>query len=135
MIIYFWGEAKLQKKIARNLQLSKETVGRVVRMINQVHQQKLTSIWILWELYAIELPWDEVLPTFLVQWVDVFSKAHNVVKEIMLPPILTALSGLIAPETRHRVSAIEEEPLNLFTIVLHHLEQVTVRPCMLPLRI
>lgn len=36
MIIYFWGEDKLQKKIARNLQLSKETVGRVVRMLKQV---------------------------------------------------------------------------------------------------
>ena len=70
------------------------------------------------ELHAIELPWDEVLPMFLVQWLDVFAKAHNVVKEIMLPAILTAVSGLIAPKTRLRMSAIEEEPVNLFTIVL-----------------
>ena len=70
------------------------------------------------ELHAIELPWDEVLPMFLVQWLNVFAKAHNVVKEIMLPAILIAVSGLIAPKARLRMSAIEEEPVNLFTTVL-----------------
>lgn len=76
------------------------------------------SMDIVKELHSVELPWDEVLPGYLVEWLDVFSSAHNVVKEIMLPAILTAVSGLMAPKTRLQISAIEEEPVNLFTIVL-----------------
>ena len=36
MILYFWGEDAIHKKLARNFQLSKETVGKVVRMLKQV---------------------------------------------------------------------------------------------------
>ena len=36
----------------------------------------------------------------------------------MLPGILSAVSGLMAPKTRLKMSEIEEEPVNLFMIVL-----------------
>ena len=73
---------------------------------------------IVQELHSLELPWDDVLPREITEWLDIFSSAHNVVKEIMLPGILTALSGLMAPKTKLEMSAIELEPVNLFTIVL-----------------
>jgi hypothetical protein len=70
------------------------------------------------ELHAIELYWDEVLPGNLLQWLDVFSSAHNVVKDIMFLGILTAVSGLMEPKTTLQTSEMEFEPVNLFTIVL-----------------
>lgn len=73
---------------------------------------------ILKELHSINLPWNEVLPPSLVDWLEVFSSSHNVVKEIMFPANLTSLSGLMAPKTKLKMSHIEFEPVNLFTIVL-----------------
>ena len=73
---------------------------------------------ILKELHSIELPWNDVLPAVIVDWLGIFSSSHNVVKEIMFPAILTALSGLMAPRTKLKMSHIEFEPVNLFTIVL-----------------
>lgn len=70
------------------------------------------------ELHSIEIEWEEILPQSLVEWLDVFSGAHNVVKEIMFPGILSAVSGLMAPKTKLKMSEIEEEPVNLFAIVL-----------------
>jgi len=70
------------------------------------------------ELHSIELIWDEILPENVVEWLDIFSRSYNVVKEIMFPGILSAVSGLMAPKTTLRMSAIELEPVNLFTIVL-----------------
>ena len=52
------------------------------------------------ELHSLDLTWDEILPDNLIQWLDLFSGAHNVVKEIMFPAILTAVSGLMAPKHR-----------------------------------
>ena len=75
---------------------------------------------ILKELHSIELFWNDVLPAVIVDWLGIFSSSHNVVKEIMFPAILTALhvSGLMAPRTKLKMSHIEFEPVNLFTIVL-----------------
>lgn len=73
---------------------------------------------IVQELHSLELPWDEVLPRNVTEWLEIYSSSHNVVKEIMFPGILTALSGLMAPKTKLKMSPIELEPVNLFTIVL-----------------
>jgi hypothetical protein len=70
------------------------------------------------ELHSLDIHWEDVLPQRLVEWLEVFSGAHNVVKEIMFPAILSAVSGLIAPKTKLKMSEIEEEPVNLFMIVL-----------------
>jgi len=72
----------------------------------------------LQELYGVELDWSEVLPECIVNWLEIFSKSHNVVKEIMFPGILTAISGLMAPNTTLKISPIELEPSNLFIVVL-----------------
>ncbi|XP_048587964.1 uncharacterized protein LOC116605640 [Nematostella vectensis] len=73
---------------------------------------------VLKELHSLQLPWDEVLPQSHVDWLDVFSNAHSVVKEIMFPAILTGISGVMAPRTTIKLSKNEYEPVNLFTVIL-----------------
>ncbi len=70
------------------------------------------------ELHLLDIRWKDVLPQHLVEWLEVFSGAHNVVKEIMFPAILSAVSGLIAAKAKLKMSEIEEELVNLFVIVL-----------------
>ena len=55
---------------------------------------------IIKELHSLDIQWEDVFPQNLVEWLNVFSGAHNVVKEIIIPAILSAISSLIAPKTK-----------------------------------
>ena len=55
---------------------------------------------IIKELDSLDIQWEDVFPQNLVEWLNVFSGAHNVVKEIIIPAILSAISSLIAPKTK-----------------------------------
>lgn len=73
----------------RNLKLSDETVLSVTK-----------------EASEIEIPWNKVAPDYCIEWLQEFSVAHNVVKEMMMA-VLQSITALLGPRSFVKSSASE----------------------------
>ena len=64
------------------------------------------------EAKQCDFPWHDVFDTPLLDWLEIFSRAHNTVKEIMFAAILPTVSALLGPNTCVKVLETYEEPVN-----------------------
>ena len=74
----------------KNLKLSCETILSVAK-----------------EPSEIETPWDKVAPKYFTEWLQHFSLAHNVVKEMMMMAVLLRITALLRPRSLVKPSANE----------------------------
>ena len=68
----------------------------------------------------ITIPWESVAPPYFVQWLDMFSRSHGVVKELMFMSILPAVSSLLGSKSCVRPSEASpyEENLSFFSLCI-----------------
>ena len=59
------------------------------------------------EASEIEIPWDKVAPEYFTEWLQDFSLAHNVVKEMMMMAVLLSVAALLDPHSLVKPSANE----------------------------
>ena len=74
----------------KKLKLSDETVLSVAKAASE-----------------IEIPWDKVAPEYFTEWLQDFSLAHNVVKEMMKMAVLPSVAALLGPRSSVKPSANE----------------------------
>lgn len=67
-----------------------------------------------------EIPWANVAPPFFVEWIEEFSCAHNVVKEMMFMAILPSIAALLGSRSSVKPSLQEpySENFSLFTLCI-----------------
>lgn len=75
-----------------------------VKNIDEIHSQAK----------KIQFPWSDAAPDSFVNWLEKFSRARNVVKELLL----SAISALISPKTKVKASCLYPEPVNIYTLFL-----------------
>ena len=62
------------------------------------------------------IPWDDIIPEPVCEWLDTFSKANNTTREILLASILPTVACLIS---KLKVSCrLQAEAINLFVVCL-----------------
>lgn len=64
------------------------------------------------------IPWKDVCPDQISDWLDVFGKAHNTTREILLASILPPVASLMGPSKIKAESKINAESVNLLMICL-----------------
>ena len=64
------------------------------------------------------VPWENVAPVCVAEWLEVFMKANNTSKEIMLASILPMLACLTGETTIKVECKLKTERINLFVICL-----------------
>ena len=74
----------------KKLQLSDETVLSVAK-----------------EASEIEIPWNKVALDYFIEWLQDFSLAHNVVKEMMMMAVLLSITVLLGPPSFAKLSTSE----------------------------
>ena len=52
-----------------------------------------------------EIPWDKVAPEYFTEWLQDYSLAHNVVKEMMMMAMLLSVAALLGPRSLVKPSA------------------------------
>ena len=68
------------------------------------------------ECKQILFPWVDVFDNEIITWLEVFSRSRNTVKEIMIGPILSVVSGLLGPGVK--IQTTYKEPVNIFLVCL-----------------
>ena len=66
----------------------------------------------------VSIPWDEICPTFISEWLDTFSKANNTTRDILLASVLPTVACLMGPSTVKVDCRIRAETVNLYMICL-----------------
>ena len=64
------------------------------------------------------IPWKDVCPDQISDWLDVFGKAHNTTREILLASIFPTVASLMGPSKIKAESKINAESVNLCMICL-----------------
>ena len=64
------------------------------------------------------IPWEDICPAQISDWLDKFSKAHNTTREILLASILPTVACLMGQSTIKVGCRIKAEGINLFLICL-----------------
>ena len=64
------------------------------------------------------IPWEDICPAQISDWLDMFSKAHNTTREIPLASILPTVACLMGQSTIKVGCRIKAESVNLFVICL-----------------
>ena len=65
------------------------------------------------KLAEIHIPWDEIAPAHILEWLDVSSKSHSTSPELLLAGILPCTSALIGNTTVKLFDSFREKG-NLF---------------------
>ena len=66
----------------------------------------------------LSIPWEDISPAHICQWLDTFSKANNTTQDILLASILPTVACLMGPSTTKVDCRIRAETVNLFIICL-----------------
>ena len=68
----------------------------------------------------ITIQWETIVPPFFVEWLDMFSQSHGVVKELMFMAVLPAVSSLLGSKSCLRPSKANpyEENLCFFSLCI-----------------
>ena len=69
------------------------------------------------KLAEIHIPWDEIVPARIHEWLDVYSKSHGTSPELLLAGILPCTSALIGNTTVKLFDSFQEKG-NLFMLGL-----------------
>ena len=64
------------------------------------------------------IPWRDVCPDQISDWLDIFGKAHNTTREILLASILPTVASLMGPSKIKAESKIYAESVNLLMVCL-----------------
>ena len=64
------------------------------------------------------LPWDDVMPTLVHEWMESFALAHNTRPEFVFMGALVTTAVIMGPKTKVRVCSTYEEPTNIYAICL-----------------
>lgn len=65
-----------------------------------------------------KIPWEDISPTVVHEWLDTFSKANNTTREILLASVLPTVACLLGP-TKLKVNCrLQAEAINLFMVCL-----------------
>ena len=64
------------------------------------------------------IPWEDICPAQISDWLDMFSKAHNTTREILLASILPTVACLMGQSTIKVGCRVKAESINLFLIFL-----------------
>ena len=70
------------------------------------------------KLKEVSIPWDEIAPQHIQEWLDIFAISHGTRKELLLPAMLSTTSGLIGANTKVRLFGTLEETGNLYFHIL-----------------
>ena len=72
------------------------------------------------EASDIAIPWADVAPPFFVEWIEEFSCAHNVVKEMMFMAMLPSIAALLGARSSVKPSLQEpySENFSLFSLCI-----------------
>ena len=72
------------------------------------------------EASDIAIPWANVAPPFFVEWIEEFSCAHNVVKEMMFMAMLPSMAALLGSRSSVKPSLQEpySENFSLFSLCI-----------------
>ena len=84
---------------------------------------KIVGCWV--ELSSVRkqgkelgIPWEDICPAQISDWLDMFSKAHNTTREILLASILPTVACLMGQSTIKVGCRVKAESINLFLIFL-----------------
>ena len=66
----------------------------------------------------LNIPWDDICPAIISDWLDTFSKANNTTRDILLASILPTVACLMGPSTVKVGCRICAETINLYVICL-----------------
>ena len=64
------------------------------------------------------IPWDDICPVTIREWLDTFSKANNTTSDILLASVLPTVACLMGPSTIKVHCRIRAENVNLYMICL-----------------
>ena len=62
------------------------------------------------------IPWDDICPVTIREWLDTFSKANNTTSDILLASVLPTVACLMLPSTTKVHCRIRAENVNLYMI-------------------
>ena len=79
--------------------------------IYTIPQEKVTEI--ARNASKITIPWESIAPPFFVQWLEMFSRSHCIVKELMFMSVLPAVSSLLGSKSYLRPSEANPYKENL----------------------
>ena len=71
-----------------------------------------------WQGKEFGITWEDICPAQISDWLDLFSKAHNKTREILLASILPTVACLMGRSTIKVGCRIKAESINLFLICL-----------------
>ena len=72
----------------------------------KLHLSDETVLSVAKEASEIEIPWNKVALDYFIEWLQDFSLAHNVVKEMMIA-VLPSIAALLGPPSFVKPSASE----------------------------
>lgn len=64
------------------------------------------------------IDWDNVAPVYFTNWLEMFARAHGVVKDIMYMAILPRIAGLLGSQTCLKLSEGHRESMGCFILCL-----------------
>lgn len=66
----------------------------------------------------VSIPWEEICPTLISEWLDTFSKANNTTRDILVASVLPTVACLMGPSTVKVDCRMRAETINLYMICL-----------------
>lgn len=64
------------------------------------------------------LPWNDIAPAEVAEWMETYSKANNTTRDILLASVLPSVASLMGPSTIKVNCRLQGEAVNLFMICL-----------------
>ena len=64
------------------------------------------------------LPWSEIMPPAVHNWMEAFALAHNTRPEFVLMGAIVTTAALMGPNTKVSIRSTYEEPTNIYAICL-----------------
>ena len=66
------------------------------------------------------LPWSEIMPPEIYNWMEAFALAHNTRPEFIFMGAMVTTAALMGPNTKVKIRSTYEEPTNIYAICLAH---------------
>lgn len=64
------------------------------------------------------LPWSDIMPPAVYDWIEAFALAHNTRPEFVLMGAIVTTAALMGPNTKVSIRSTYEEPTNVYAICL-----------------
>lgn len=66
----------------------------------------------------IPVPWDKIAPPQIAEWLDMYARANNTSRELLLASVLPTVASLMGPTTIKVECKLRPEHINLFMVCL-----------------